>query len=398
MTASPGQQDRYAWLDLVRGLAALEVAATHLKYFLLAGIDARSNFFWKSFNVITGQGHNAVMIFFVLSGYLVGKQVFGQFSQGRWSWAGYAIRRLSRLWMVLIPALLLTALWDYLGLHALHGSLYLGQLDLQKYGSLPNRIDIGSIHETTTFIGNLFFLQNGILVGSFGINGPLWSLANEFWYYVIFPLAFYAVSSNGRPLGRVVCAALTISLCLILPFGIILYGVIWLFGFFVVILEQNASEWRKRHINSFIIIFSAIILLSLMYIGTRFMENMISDFMIGGAFSITLFFILNLEMKNIALRRGGSFVAEFSYTLYLTHFPFLAFILCALFDNKQFQVSWNSLFLYMLIFSLCIVYAIFVYYIFERNTAKIQNYMQEILNRGSSLPIKGRAGQFEIPA
>jgi peptidoglycan/LPS O-acetylase OafA/YrhL len=101
---------------------------------------------------------------------------------------------------------------------------------------------------------------------------------------------------------------------------------------------------------------------------------------------------LNLEMKNIALKRCGSFVAEFSYTLYLTHFPFLAFILCALFDNKQFQANWASLFLYTLIFSLCIVYAIFVYYIFERNTAKIQNYMQEILDRGSPLPIKGRAG------
>ena len=36
------------------------------------------------------------------------------------------------------------------------------------------------------FLGNAAFLQR-ILVPELGTNGPLWSLANEFWYYLLFP-------------------------------------------------------------------------------------------------------------------------------------------------------------------------------------------------------------------
>jgi peptidoglycan/LPS O-acetylase OafA/YrhL len=43
-------------------------------------------------------------------------------------------------------------------------------------------------YTATTFVGNLAFLQT-IAVPIFGTNGPMWSLANEFWYYLIFPLA-----------------------------------------------------------------------------------------------------------------------------------------------------------------------------------------------------------------
>ena len=39
---------------------------------------------------------------------------------------------------------------------------------------------------------NAFFLQT-IVGPTFGSNGPLWSLAYEWWYYVLFPLALGAV-------------------------------------------------------------------------------------------------------------------------------------------------------------------------------------------------------------
>lgn len=32
----------------------------------------------------------------------------------------------------------------------------------------------------------------------FGSNGPLWSLANEFWYYVLFSLAAFDIGNNWR--------------------------------------------------------------------------------------------------------------------------------------------------------------------------------------------------------
>ncbi|HTV26225.1 MAG TPA: acyltransferase [Xanthobacteraceae bacterium] len=391
--ASAGTSARYPWLDLIRGVAALEVVAGHLKSFMLDGIDKNSNLFVKIFNIVTGQAHNAVMIFFVLSGYLIGKQVFDRFGQN-WSWISYAVRRLSRLWTVLVLALLMTVIWDYVGLHFLHGALYLGQLAGHRYGgSLPVG-DMGSIHTTTTFFGNLFFLQNGILVGSFGVNGPLWSLANEFWYYVIFPLSFYAVSSIGRPLGRIICAAAAIGLCLLLPIYVVLYGGIWLFGVFVVVLEKHTpAHWRERYINLLTMGTAGCILALLLYICPRFLRNEdISDFIISGIFSILLFMLLNQDIKIPSLKRSGSFVAKFSYTLYLTHFPFLAILLCALSDNQKISLGFWSLLLCLLVFLITVLYAIAIYYIFERNTTKVQSYIEgQLLRR--LLPL-----QLRIPA
>jgi peptidoglycan/LPS O-acetylase OafA/YrhL len=57
-----------------------------------------------------------VIVFFVLSGFLVGGSVIKAHRQGQWRWTGYLSRRLSRLWIVIVPALLLTLFWDSIGL------------------------------------------------------------------------------------------------------------------------------------------------------------------------------------------------------------------------------------------------------------------------------------------
>src|ERR1039458_8382680 len=55
--------------------------------------------------------------FFVLSGYLVGGSVLRSVRTGSWSWRAYLLGRLSRLYVVLLPALLLGGALDWLGMH-----------------------------------------------------------------------------------------------------------------------------------------------------------------------------------------------------------------------------------------------------------------------------------------
>jgi hypothetical protein len=55
----------------------------------------------------------------------------------------------------------------------------------QPFASTP---DIGSLYSPAIFLGNMGFLQ-GIFVHTAGTNLALWSLANEFWYYIAFPPA-----------------------------------------------------------------------------------------------------------------------------------------------------------------------------------------------------------------
>ena len=100
--------NRYVWLDLARGFSALLVCAGHLRNVALVdyGELPDPGLFVKFLYLLTGLGHQAVMVFFVLSGFLVGGSVLKAGS--KFSVPTYAISRLTRLWIVLLPALILT--------------------------------------------------------------------------------------------------------------------------------------------------------------------------------------------------------------------------------------------------------------------------------------------------
>ena len=78
---SPFQSDL---LDLARWLAAFLVVVEHLRSFMFIdyGTGGRMNLFGKAFYFMTGFGHSAVMIFFVMSGFLVGGKVLQRLSPG----------------------------------------------------------------------------------------------------------------------------------------------------------------------------------------------------------------------------------------------------------------------------------------------------------------------------
>ena len=119
------------------------------------------------------------MIFFALSGFLVGGKALSDILRRRFSWSRYLLRRLTRLWIVIVPTLLLTLLFDKIGIALTHGVGYDGRYSaLYASGvSASSPID----HSLLTFLGNLAFLQT-IYFPIFGSNYPMWSLANEFWY------------------------------------------------------------------------------------------------------------------------------------------------------------------------------------------------------------------------
>ena len=78
---------------------------------------ARHNPLTVAAYLVSGLGHQWVIVFFVLSGYLVGGSVLRSVRTGSWSWRAYLLARLSRLYVVLLPALLLGGALDWLGMH-----------------------------------------------------------------------------------------------------------------------------------------------------------------------------------------------------------------------------------------------------------------------------------------
>jgi len=315
-----------AHLDAIRALAAWAVMWGHV----------RSDFFVDFENVrakglavkvlyfSTGFGHQAVMVFFVLSGFLISSSVLHGYASGRWSWREYAINRSSRLYAVLIPGLLFGLVLDRLGSTVFSASgLYSHPLD--GFGSAIAQDQI----TVSAFIGNLFFLQT-ILCPTFGSNGPLWSLANEFWYYVLFPVALFAgiawmKHSVRRAIPLTVLAA---AMVVFLGRDKFVGFLIWMAGCGLVLVYSRFQNQPRP----WLIPYAAISSLALVgcLVASRLGRPALlgTDLSVGIAFSLFLFGVLHVGLgKQLGLyRRSAHFFARFSYSLYVLHFPFLFFL------------------------------------------------------------------------
>jgi peptidoglycan/LPS O-acetylase OafA/YrhL len=358
-------------MDTMRGLAAMAVMLSHWRALLFLSYRevAHPSIGIKTFYMFTGLGHQAVVIFFVLSGYLVGKSALRSFSEG-WRWSPYLLNRFTRLWIVLIPALALGFVWDIAGSHIFRESfLYLG------YGQPIISWRILDHTNWRIAIGNLLFLQT-ILVPVFGSNGPLWSLANEFWYYMLFPLLLLTGSRRSQPLIRIIYGMTVIGIVWLVGTSIALGFLIWLMGAALV----YAPRWTpigKNRLN-------AAIALALLFVLTvanaeRFIPFGEDVFEMLLGFSCTLLLWLLLQSRKSApmnfRRRCSNGLAAMSYTLYLFHLPALLFMAALLHPNVLWQPDLYHLSIGAAIAFGVFAYSVVLYFCFERNTALARNWI-----------------------
>jgi peptidoglycan/LPS O-acetylase OafA/YrhL len=353
-------------------LAALLVVVEHLRAFLFVPFPqvVSPGVITKAFYLVTGLGHQAVMIFFVLSGFLVGGSVITALQRGKWSWRTYLLRRMSRLWVVLIPALLLTLFWDKLGCgiapEGYHGVFR------ELYHSGPTPV-IPADWSFGTFFGNAFFLQT-ILVPCFGTNGPLWSLANEFWYYLLFPLLILLVIPRTRVPARMACLLLAAGILLFLPKSILVGGVIWLLGAGVFYLIQ-IGKIRTIASHPVWLILSLLLTMASLLASRSGRIGEGADLLIGiGCATL---------VAGLAIRGSTSYfygilsagASEISYTLYLVHFPVLSFLFFGFFKRIQMAPGLISASWFTISLGGVILYSIALWWLFERNTERVRKFV-----------------------
>lgn len=359
---------RWPYLDLARGMAAMVVAMTHLRAFIFVDFhtSGRPGLMWSAFYFATGFGHEAVMAFFVLSGFLVGGSVLSQSKAKQWSWSDYAVTRLTRLWIVLLPALLLTAFWDHLGM-ALTGSAFYkgGMIGLYHSAPAPD----ASRYDIASFVGNFAFLQT-IVVPTFGSNGPLWSLADEFWYYVLFPMWFCAFT-KAKTNAKVGSALIALIISYALPAGLLLYGLIWLFGAAASALS-NKVMLSRQHRNFFIVLSGIALAIALTLSRTSKLQGLAADSAIGASFAAMLVPISQIRQANPILVKLSRASADFSYTLYLIHFPIATFFACYVLDNRRLMPNLTSAVVYICFLVSILLYSYGMYFLFERNTPTVR--------------------------
>ena len=210
---------------MLRAGAALMVVISHARILLLDDFDnIRHSVPQNAIYGLTSLGHEAVVLFFVLSGYWVGGSALRKIKLSRFLWVPYLVDRLVRLWVVLIPALILTALLGVVG-HALFA-------DFAVQAGGPYQRD----STVLGFIGNALFL-GAIHVPTFGTNTPLWSLGYEFWMYILGPLVLLVfTASKYRAMIYSLCTA---AVAFLVGVPVFEYLPIWMAGLLIAHLQPR---------------------------------------------------------------------------------------------------------------------------------------------------------------
>lgn len=166
------------FLDVLRLAAALTVFLAHTATY------------WNPALVGPMQhvAHQAVVVFFVLSGYVVAHA-----TRRTGDAATFAAARLSRLYSVVVPALLLTAACWPLG-RELDPALYAAYA---KDGAALRYVASG-----------LFLNETWFLNAYPPSNTPFWSLGYEGWYYVLAGVVAYVGSWRWKILLLALCGVL----------------------------------------------------------------------------------------------------------------------------------------------------------------------------------------------
>lgn len=353
---------KYHWLDLFRFVAALVVVLVHVRGAVFAPFGAlpaeQQSTFVAAFYLFTRIGNEAVVAFFVLSGFLVGGKVFERVVANTFQPVDYAVDRFVRIMLPLFPALLLT-----LAIVLLQG----------------RRLEMGEL------LGNLFSLQ-GVLVDSYGGNAPLWSLAYEVWFYILAGAVGVLAVRKGWHFPSVVLLILTTLVFTRLSVN---YLLCWLIG-------ALAYIRRPEKISPVLI---AVSLLMMVYaigsiqigsdsisITTEFRQTLQTWFIPVDAARIVLSIGIALLIQQlillvprnsilIGLEEVGEKGAAFSYSLYLSHYPIIQlapYMGISQASNITYQSLWN----YFLLVMVCLVVAWVIYWLFERHTSKVRRYLK----------------------
>ena len=375
-------------MDAVRGTAALCVCIGHTRGFLF--IDHPSvhdlEFLEQVLFYITGFANEAVIIFFVLSGFLVGGNVVSTVGENKWSWRTYLLRRLTRLWIVILPTLFLTLFWDSLGGWLAPSGAYEGAYrELVSVETPPangyagiykelfeskTHTFVPQDHTATTLIGNVMFLQ-WIVVPSFGTNIPMWSLTNEFWYYIMFPFVWLAAHRSTQGKLRAIYALGFFLVLILLPVGI--SSSFALFGFGVLSHALVANGLGAKLFKNSIFLTT---------VGGLFLATLIASsgghwlghkLIIGASFAVLLTGLAVIPCENRAYNLAARGLSEISYTLYLTHFPLLAFI----FFTALAPTELGPYVRFCILVPTTLVFALGTWWCFERHTNILYVWMRE---------------------
>ncbi len=347
--------EHYYWLDLLRFIAAFTVVVTHTRssVFVEFGAlqDTDKGFLVAAGYAITRVGNEAVILFFVLSGFLVGGRALSRIAHGTFKPIDYAIDRFVRISLPLVPALILTAL--------IH-------------------IIVDGDFSASELLGNLLSLQ-GIWFRPFGGNGPLWSLSYEVWFYTLaFAVGVACTKTTFYFPSYILLVVVLVVFTSLSP----VYLFCWLIGALAYVRMPRRFSMAIIYLSIAIICYSIVAIqlgydtvsLSASHLRSYVPSLNVSRLILSAGVALIIqHFSLIRPTGHFAYRisKVGTGCAAFSYTLYLTHYPMLRLI-SNLGVTRAKQITIPAMTNFVCAIFICLLTAWLMYLLFERHTSKVK--------------------------
>jgi peptidoglycan/LPS O-acetylase OafA/YrhL len=332
--AEANKENELIFLDALRGITAVIVMIGHARWLLWEGysegylkhpgtyslLEKGVMYFLSLFKF----GHEAVLFFFVLSGFVIHLKYAKKLAHSDvadFDVKQYLYRRVKRIYPPFLFVLVLTFVLDKIGSY----------FDYSIYrNATPNALlnaNISVDHSFYNLVGNLFFWE-GSGVKAWGTNGPLWSLKFEWWFYLLYPsLIFFNRKS-------VLTSSLIVVIIFLVPFFLPFPEVV---GFFNSIFHYLFFWWLGAFLadiytrripvsHAFCSVFTLLIPIMALF-GKRITDTIVADglWALGFFGMLNFFFWLQARGIDLSISRKIKWLGDCSYTLYIIHFPILVF-------------------------------------------------------------------------
>lgn len=350
------------YLDFLRVIAAFGVLFVH----------ANLPFFSNGLFLREELGHKLVMVFFVLSGYLIAFTVDKKNKGSR----RYLIDRLSRLYSVIFPALFLTFILDFIGGH-INPTAYLHQ--------------VAPGNQFPRYLLNATFLsQIWGLCTKPSSNGPFWSISYEFWYYMLFWAFCYLKGLKKYLVLSLISLLIGIKILILLP--------VWIFGVLAYKISARIQVNHSAALASFILTLLSIVFLTFfwdfsffskafvfgqapLYFSSRFVFDWVYGVLVAvNLFSVT--FLSALIKIPRFVENVIKYLSSVTFSLYLYHAPLLIFVSALFSYDKSSYVQVLSIILGL------VVIVCMLSQITEKQRNLWKQFWESVLEPGKVKPVK----------
>lgn len=299
---------RYKVLDSWRGICALLVVLFHAKGH---GPIGESSFIRGSFLFVD--------FFFVLSGFVMAEAYATRIESGR-GFREFLVRRFGRVWplhAVMLGAFLAVEL----------SKLALVRLTGSQFSHAP----FTDTMSPDGFLPSLLLLHAMGLLPGLTWNIPSWSIAAEFWSYVVFGLVVWRLRAKTVIAAVTIASVAAVTLVLysrqLMDVSFDLGVVRCLYGFFLgVVVHRISRVWRATHLA-----FGTAIELLSVTLGFGFVamaHDTTLAFVSPLVFATVIFVFARSDgaVSNLLQTRVFASLGLWSYSIYMTHIFLLGIV------------------------------------------------------------------------